>query len=197
MASGRKEDHRSDICWSQITSQEVIIRTYMIRIHQIILYMNEWSLLQTIEPLHYGEAYLPATCLPAYLLLALLPNNHLPHAAGLKSFRNHIRLIDKGHTPIYRNIKQSQRQRIRPQLKLHTYTAAATYSSHYSYVDQQANRQGFRMTRTSFFVVFVGNCYGSDMCSPAPSLGAGITLFQSRISSSQQHFQSIKQSIPP
>ena len=37
----------------------------IIRGGSVILHMDEWSLLQTMGPLHYGEACLPATCLPA------------------------------------------------------------------------------------------------------------------------------------
>ena len=123
-----------------------------------------------MKSLHYEEAY---------LLLALLQNNHLPHTARLKSFRNHIRLIDKGHTPIYRN-NISQRQRIHPQSRRNHIQVSQSMN-----VCTDQWDRGSGMTRTSFLLFFVGNCYGSDVCSPAPSLGAGITLFQSRISSSQ------------
>ena len=146
--------------------------------------MDEWSLLQTMGPLHYGEACLPATCLPACLLLALLQNNHLPHIARLKTFRNHIRLIDKDHTPIYCSIKPTPAHSspaknyfpVSPQ-------PHSTNQSTNACIDQW--NRGSEMTRTSFLLFFVSNCYGSDMCSPAPSLEAEITLFQSRISSSQ------------
>ena len=39
---------------------------------------------------------------------------------------------------------------------------------------------GSGITRTLFLLFFVGNCYGSDMCSSAPSLGAGITVVEAQ-----------------
>ena len=119
--TGEENGTGEDTAWCTLESDRwTVIRTHkiMIRGGSVILHMDVWS--HCFRPWDHCTTEKPACqpCLPACLLLILLQNNHPPHTARLNSSRNHIRLIDKGLTSIYRNSKQSQRQRIHPQSRL-------------------------------------------------------------------------------
>ena len=106
-------------------------------------------------------------CLPASLL-SLPQNTRLPHATRLKSFRNHI---SKSPASIYCN-RPAYAQRIhlqpnRLRRRSHVHSSQSDMG-----MDGPIGFKGSGMTRTSFFVIFVGNYYRSDICSPALDLEA-------------------------
>ena len=106
-------------------------------------------------PLHYGEACPPATCLPVSQLRTLLQNtsHHTPNIK-IQSTLGHSSPISTSntHSPI-----SSQ-----PSFINHY---SINWSMKHVWING-SHGSGSEMTGTSFFVVFVGNCYEFDICSP-------------------------------
>lgn len=171
MAPGRKGGPRSDVCWNRIVSQEVTQEwTYLDHkrgINRSIHVALWWS----GHTASFGRRYITALrrslptshARPARQLLVLFKKNHVPHADRLTSFRNHVKLIEKGRTPI--NSTQPT--------PAHSSSANNAYPSR-RLISQSINAwsygiQGSGMLRTSFLLFPVGNCHGPGMCSPLPS----------------------------
>ena len=141
-------------------------------------------------PLLYREACLPAICLPASLHLGILQNKHITNVGRFKSFRNHIRLIDKTSTALFRNNSKSAYARHSFSTTPPPYVATATSLLHLSNVrngpmgsmDQWIIGWGSGITRTSFLLFFVGMLSRYRLqCTLQPCRG-GSMLFRTHIS---------------
>ena len=129
---------------------------------------------------------LPASHLPASEpALGILQNKHITNVGRFKSFRNHIRLIDKTSTALFRNNSKSAYARHSFSTTPPPYVATATSLLHLSNVrngpmgsmDQWIIGWGSGITRTSFLLFFVGMLSRYPCGSATPSRG-GSTLFR-------------------
>ena len=105
--------------------------------------------------LHYGEAYPPATCLPASQLRTFLQyTSH--HTSNIK-----IQPTSKHSSPISTSNTPSSRR----SHHLSIINQSINWSIKHIWINESYGSRS-KMTRTLFFVVFVGNCYRFDICSP-------------------------------
>ena len=109
--------------------------------------------------------------LPASQLQILLQNTHVPYTERLKS--SDVKLQSGPY--VHKQQSASQRQGIHPTSAPANNTPISPQPPFINQISQTIDRclamdqwehgSGSGMTRTLFFVIFVGNCHGFDICS--------------------------------